>query len=293
MKSGTRINTQLARLELLVEKNSESKCAKIIAVSSGKGGVGKTAFTVNLGLSLANLGKKVLMLDADLGLANLHVLLGLIPNFNLQHVIKGEKELEEIILQKGSNLQIIPGGSGIKDLANLQEGQIQLFLDKLSQLDEEYDFFLIDTGAGLSESILNFIYPSDEVIIVTTPEPTSLTDAYGLIKTLVIQNYRGNFNIVINKAMSKREGSFTAQKLSKVVEKFLNNCSIHILGVVLYDKIVSESIKKQKPFIDFYPNHNLSRTIYNIAEQIISGKETRKSEKGVQHFFAKLISFFK
>ncbi|MGI6225623.1 MAG: MinD/ParA family protein, partial [Peptococcales bacterium] len=187
------MSTQLDRLRALTknlkakaecEISGKSRLTKVITVASGKGGVGKTNFTLNFGLALAELGQKVLILDADLGLANVDVILGIVPKYNLLHVINDEKELSEIVIEGPKGIKIIPGGSGIYELADLKEWQLERFLIRLTTLEKEYDYLLIDTGAGISKNVLDFALAADEIFIITTPEPTSITDAYGLIKTL-------------------------------------------------------------------------------------------------------------
>ncbi|MFZ5943688.1 MAG: MinD/ParA family protein [Bacillota bacterium] len=296
------MSTQLDRLRTLT-KNLKLKAenqiggkeypTKVITIASGKGGVGKTNFTLNLGLALAEFGQRVLILDADLGMANIDVILGVSPKYNLYHVINGEKELEEIIIDGPKGIRIIPGGSGIYELADLKEWQLERFLIKLSALDSESDYLLIDTGAGISRNVLNFTLAADEIFIVTTPEPTSLTDAYGLIKTLNKHKFIGKIKIIVNKAISYEEGEISAKKLQIVANRFLKNCNPEIMGYILEDKVVSASVKKQQPFILSYPSSKAAEGVYHLASQICNQHYENIKAAGLKDYFSKIISYFK
>lgn len=296
------MGNQLDRLRALT-KNLRNKAEKeiagkkcppkVITIASGKGGVGKTNFTLNLALALAELGQKVLILDADLGLANIDVILGISPKYNLFHVINGDKDLSEIIVDGPKGIKVIPGGSGLFELADLKEWQLERFLVKLAELDNESDFLLIDTGAGISKTVLNFTLAADEIFIITTPEPTSLTDAYGLIKTLHNHKYVGDLQLVVNKAESKIEGELAAKKLQIVVKRFLKNCQLNILGYILDDKVVAASVKKQQPFILTFPTSRAAQGIYDLASQLSNQAYTSNKASGVKNYFKKIISYFK
>ena len=269
------MSTQLDRLMAMTknlkqkakeELNGEEKLTKVITIASGKGGVGKTNFTLNLGIALAEYGQKVLILDADLGLANIDVILGVSPKFNLLHVINEEKSINDVIIEGPNGIRIIPGGSGIYELAELKEWQLERFLLKLTTLEKECDYFLIDTGAGISKNVLNFTLAADEIYIVTTPEPTSITDAYGLIKTLQKHKFLGDIKLIINKAVSYEEAEITGKKLQIVVKRFLKNCNLEILGYVLEDKAVPIAVKTETFSLD-NPASKASEDIYKIASK--------------------------
>ena len=200
---------------------TESKMtdARIIAVSSGKGGVGKTSVTVNLAIALSNLGNKVTIIDADLGLANVDILMGLIPRYTLSHVIKLEKKLEEIIVEGPSGIQIVSGGSGVMDLVNLNEDELSALILGLEHLNNDSDYILIDTGAGLNSSVISFIQAAQEVVVVVTSDPTSITDAYALIKN--IQDLDVKIKIVVNRIDSNKEGTEVFHKIDLAANKFL------------------------------------------------------------------------
>lgn len=179
-----RILARTIKNQVESEIKGNGKKTRIIAVTSGKGGVGKTNFTINFALSLMAYGQKVIVLDADLGLANIDVILGISPKYNLYHVLKGEKTIQEIIVPGPQGLQIIAGGSGIQELANLRRWQVEQFIAKLGELEGLADILIIDTAAGLSRNVMSFVLAADEVIVITTPEPTAITDAYGLVKVM-------------------------------------------------------------------------------------------------------------
>ncbi len=191
--------------------------ARIITVSSGKGGVGKTNFTVNLAIALSRLGKNVSIIDADLGLANIDVVLGLVPKFTLSHVIRNEKEIKDIILDGPHGIRVISGGSGVMDLVNLDTEEISRLIESLEFLNDDSDYILIDTGAGLSRSVISFIEAASDVVMVITPDPTSITDAYAVIKN--IANEDKNIKVVVNRVDSNKEGQNVFHKLNSAAKK--------------------------------------------------------------------------
>lgn len=295
-------NKQLDRLRIMaenlkddLEKKIEGKESqtKIITIASGKGGVGKTNFTLNLGIALAEFGKKVLILDADLGLANIDVLLGAAPKFNLSHVIAGNKEIQEIIIKGPNNIDIIPGGSGVFELAQLSEEELNDFLSHLGLIDKNYDFLLIDTGAGLSKTVLSFSLAADEVFVITLPEPTSLTDAYGLIKTISKHRYLGKIKLIVNKSTSREEGEITGKKIQIVVQRFLKDCDLEILGFISDDRSVIDAVKRQEPFIISHPDSRAAADIYSIAAEILNIKHEKKANKGLRDYFSKISSLLR
>lgn len=296
------MSNQLDRLRVLAEnlkndvenkiKGYEKK-TKIITVASGKGGVGKTNFTLNLGIALGEFGKKVLILDADLGLANIDVLLGAAPKYNLTHVISGKRKITDIIIKGPNNIDIIPGGSGVFELSQLSDDALNNFLTQLSLIDNEYDFLLIDTGAGLSKSVLSFSLAADEVFVITIPEPTSLTDAYGLIKTINRNRYMGKIKLIVNRVTSDEEGRITGKKIKIVVDRFLENCDLDVLGFIHDDKMVIEAVKKQEPFLIASANSQATADVYNIAAEILNIKYEKKVNKGLKDYFSRISLLLK
>lgn len=266
------------------------KKTRVIAVTSGKGGVGKTNFTVNFALALMSFGQKVIILDADLGLANIDVLLGVNPEFNLYHVLKGEKNIRDILTTGPQGLQIIAGGSGMQELANLRRWQVEQFIGKLEQLEGMADILIIDTAAGLSRNVMSFLLASDEVIVITTPEPTAITDAYGLVKAMTSKKKQSVVHLVVNKVENAQEADITASKFLIVAEKFLK-LNIGHLGFILDDPHVSKSVKLQEPFMLKFPKTSASQCVHRIAAQLIN-QDFIPEPGGVKAFFGKIMKYW-
>jgi flagellar biosynthesis protein FlhG len=287
-----RILAQQMQRNMLAAQKNTSRSTRMIAISSGKGGVGKSSITVNLASALIALNQKVLVLDADMGLANIDVLLGISPSYNLTHVVSGHKTFQEIICEGPTGIQIIPGGSGVSDLADLQDWQMQRFLAKLDLLDRDVDFFLIDTGAGIAKNVLSFILASHELLVVVTPEPTSLTDAYGLIKTVWYQNFAGGVKILVNRAENADEAKGIYKKLNAAVLRFLD-IQMAYLGFVREDPKVIEAIRDQQLFVAVYPECGASKDIGAVAAALADNLQKPRAEEGLHGFFSKVASFFK
>ncbi len=241
---------------------------KVIAVASGKGGVGKTGFSVNLAISLAQKGKRVLLLDADLGLSNANIVMGETPKWNLFHVLKGEKKLAEVVAETRHGVDLIAGGSGIHELANLTGTERQRFIDELAGLDE-YEVIVVDTGAGISRNVTAFLHAADKVVIVTTPEPTSVTDAYGIIKALLSENDEVNIDLVVNRVKSEEEGRNVSARILGIVSQFLNT-TIHSLGFIREDAVVVKALFQKTPYIVFDPKAACSRAVHEIGAKLLS-----------------------
>lgn len=295
------MNNQAENLRLLAQRmksnlqaqiNGETKITRVITVTSGKGGVGKSNFTVNLGIALCELGQKVIILDADLGLANIDVILGISPAYNLAHVMAGEQTIKEILCEGPKGVKIIPGGSGMHELANLKDWQLEHFLAKLSQLEGDADILLIDTGAGLSRSVLSFALAADEIIVITTPEPTALTDAYGLIKTIRQQRYQGKVNLVVNRVFSSAEANVAYNKLKIVVNRFLKY-SLDFLGYINEDPKVAQAVREQQPFALAFPHTQATHDIYLMAAKICNQEYKPPLYNGVKGFFHRVANFLK
>ncbi|AVX20751.1 flagellar biosynthesis protein FlhG [Carboxydocella sporoproducens DSM 16521] len=275
----------------LREKDPRFNRTRVIAVTSGKGGVGKTNFTINLALTLTKLGKKVLVFDADLGLANVDVVLGVTPKYTLYNLIKDEMNIRDIITTGPGGLGIIAGGSGIQELANISRKKLNTFIKSLQELEGMADILLIDTGAGLNRNVLAFVQAADEVIVVCTPEPTSITDAYGLIKALHSKKPDARISLVVNRVENMEEGKNTANKLTMVSQRFLK-LNLEQLGFIWDDLHVSKAVKYQEPFVLKYPNCLASTCMKGIADKLLTGQDTQKPPGGVKSFFNKIIGFF-
>ncbi len=279
----------LRRLVLQKDDRSSSK-TRIIVITSGKGGVGKTSFAVSLSIALAQDGKSVTMIDADLGLANINVILGIIPKYNLYHVIKGKKKLKDIIIEVPEGIKIIAGASGFHQLANLDTKQREDFIASLSELAND-DYLIIDTGAGISHNVMSFILASDEVIVVTTPEPTAITDAYGIIKTIASHNSEKQIKLIVNRAESVTEGQRVAQRVINIAGQFLN-VEVENLGFVYEDSYVPKSVRNQKPFIVGYPKSKASGCVKVIADRINNKEVDFEKSGGVTAFVRNFIGHF-
>lgn len=284
---------QAASLRKLVDEDekkisSNPRKSKIITVTSGKGGVGKSNFVVNLGVFLQSKGKKVLIFDADLGMGNDDVLMGLYPKNNIFDIIFTDLTLKDIIIEGSNGVSLIPAGTGLNKIEELTDEQRSTFLDKLEHLNE-FDYILMDTGAGVNKDILAFISASEELIIITTPEPTSLTDAYSLIKATDYFKLKSKAKVIVNKAFTTEEGIETYNKFNRAVSKFLK-IKVEYLGCIIDDKKLVQSVRQQKPFVLLYPNCEASKCIESIAMKLI-GQDT-VSSAGAKGLFKRLFNLF-
>ncbi|MBC8016281.1 MAG: MinD/ParA family protein [Sporomusaceae bacterium] len=266
---------------------ANSVTARVITITSGKGGVGKTNFTVNLALALAKLGKKVVIIDADLGMGNVDVVLGCSNKYSILHLLEGGFSLNDIITNGPLGIKFMSGGSGMHNLANLTNLQITHIINQISLLDDWAEIILIDTGAGINQSVMNFVIAAGEVIIVTTPEPTAITDAYAMMKTFVNHQGTGVLNLVINRVIEVDEGTVAADKLTKVALNFLGLSLTH-LGTVSEDANLIRAVKRQIPLLLAYPNTPSARCIEQIAHRLLYGESSKKNS-GIKGFFDSLI----
>lgn len=280
---------QAANLRRLVlEKNVETpSTTRTIVISSGKGGVGKTSLSVSLAIALAEDGKSVTLVDADLGLANINVILGIIPKYNLYHVIKGKKKLKDIIIEVPEGIKIIAGASGFHQLANLDAKQREEFISSITELAND-DYLIVDTGAGISQNVLSFIMAADEVIVVTTPEPTAITDAYGIIKAIASQSTDKHIKLIVNKAQSVAEGKRVAQRVINIAGQFLN-IKVEDLGFIFEDICVPKSVRNQKPFYVSYPKSKASGCVKMIADRLNNKHVEHEKGSGISSFIKNLL----
>jgi len=282
---------QAEKLRQLVNSIKEQKTfaekspsARIITVTSGKGGVGKTNFTVNFAISLCKLGQKVVIIDADFGLANVDVMLGLVPKYDLSYVIRQEKTIEEIVCTGPEGVKVISGGSGLLDLVHINQEQLEILIKNLETLEKTNDVILIDTGAGISDKVLRMILAANETIIITTPEPTSITDSYILAKMSLAINKGISFKLIMNKAENQKEAETMALKFSSVVKKFLD-AEIDSLGYILYDSNIMRSIKEQVPLVLGYPKSEASKQIKAIAKSFLLTRDTDNfTKRGIRGY---------
>lgn len=261
----------IIKAKSISEKVSESN-ARIVTVTSGKGGVGKSSISVNLAIQLRKLGYNIIIFDADFGLANIEVLFGVIPKYNLTDLIYRGKSLEDIIVKGPMDIGFISGGSGTTGLANLSNDHLELLTRKLVELGTLADIIIIDTGAGISNTVLEFVTSCREVLLVTTPEPTSITDSYALLKALNQHPCYDKENTVIkliaNRVVSEQEAKNMFEKLSIVAKKFLN-IDIKSLGVIPMDSHVTKAVMRQKPVSLIYENSAASKAFAELAKKFV------------------------
>lgn len=262
--------------EMMLKKNNgerpvkvpgpkEPKKTRIITVTSGKGGVGKTNVSVNMAIAYTRLGKKVVVMDADLGLANVNVMLNMIPKFNLYHVIRNQKTMREIMVETEFGISIVAGASGFSKIANLTETERQNFINELYTLSNA-DIIIIDTSAGVSSNVLDFIAAADDAVIVTTPEPTAITDAYGIIKIIAteIDSLNMGLKLVVNRVKTVAEAKKVADRMTSIAGQFLN-LKVDYLGFIYDDAMVSQAVLRQRPFMALDPRCKASICVQHIV----------------------------
>lgn len=289
---------QASRLRELVGRSQEVALGspipfetdtRVLAVASGKGGVGKSNLVANMSIALSQQGKKVIVLDADLGMANLDILMGLAVRFTLYDVLYGRKRLEEVVIEGPAGVRIIPGGSGMQELANLASHQQERLLAELKKVSSGADFLLIDTGAGISRIVLAFLGAAQEVIIVSTTEPTSITDAYGIIKILARHGDQTSIKTVINRVPNRQEGLNTNHKLQQTAQRFLN-LEIENLGYIREDKLLIKAVKEQELLLLKYPYSEAAEDIKMLTGRLLS--TAVEKPLGTQKFFQRLQRLF-
>ncbi len=260
---------------------------KVIAVASGKGGVGKTNVTVNLGVALAMQGKQVLILDADLGLANIDVMLGVHPQYNLLHVLDGSKTLQEIIVEGPAGLKIIPAASGIQKMAELSPAEHAGMIQAFSELDQHIDVLLIDSAAGIADSVISFTRAAQEVIIVVCDEPASITDAYALIKLLNRDYKLEHFHIIANMSRSVQEGRELFDKIALVCERFLE-VQLDFMGIVPFDEDLRQAVKRQRAVVEYIPQSKAATAFTHLSKKVAHWP-VQKQPRGHMEFFVERL----
>ena len=248
--------------------SSGAKKTRIITITSGKGGVGKTNMAVNLAISFARIGKKVTLLDADLGLANVNVILGVIPKYTLYHMIRQQKTMREIITDTEYGIQFVAGASGFTKIANLSDDERKSFIEEMLALADA-DILIIDTSAGVSKNVLDFVAAADDTLIITTPEPTAITDAYGIIKIIATEfnNTNMSLKLIVNRVESVVEGKKVAERVISIANQFLN-IKVDYLGFIFEDPMVQNSVRKQRPFSVVDPKSKAAQCLMNIVSRL-------------------------
>jgi len=258
------------------------KPVRTITIASGKGGVGKTNVVANLAIALRRMGKEVLILDADLGLSNVDILLHLAPRYNIQHVLRGERRLREVIVEGPCGIKVLPASSGVQELTHLDAFQRMRLLEEFEGYEDDVDVLLIDTSAGISENVAFFCIASQEIVVVTSPEPTALTDAYALIKVLFTRYQEKEFRVLVNSARSAADAMEVYRKLSVAADRFLN-VSLDYLGYLPFDETVHDAVRAQKPFLEMHPGGAASRALNELASRFAD--PPAESAKGTLQFF--------
>ena len=264
---------QASRLRELV---ADQKRARVIAVTSGKGGVGKTNCTLNLAIALAQKDLRVLVIDVDLGLGNVDIVAGVNPVYNLSHVMKGDRQLSDVIVRGPYGVDIIAGGSGLEEMANLNDQQIQAIIDAFEAVDREYDAIFLDTGAGISNGVLKFVLSVPECIIVSVPEPTSIMDSFAMMKIIAIRNPQARIHLLVNRANDHREGRDVFERFRLASERFIH-ANLSYLGYIPEDKAVTQSVRERKPVITAAPRAKASQQFHILA----AGLNPRRGDSSV------------
>lgn len=284
---------QAQNLRNIVKNNSKSSAgtkSRLITVTSGKGGVGKTSVSINLAIQFRLQGKSVIIFDADFGLANIEVMFGAIPKYNLSDLVYRGRNLKDIIIRGPMDIGFISGGSGINDFGDLSKDQVMYLVYKIKELENMADIIIIDTGAGISSMVMDFVVVSDEVLLVTTPEPTSITDAYSLLKAL---NRHQDFNrdltkieVIANKVKNYEEGINLYNKLNVVVDKFLK-INIEFLGIIEADENMQKAVIQQKPICMAYPGSKAAKDFENLSGILMKTKVPQRDneQKGLFNMF--------
>ncbi len=266
------------------------KASWVLSVTSGKGGVGKTAVVANVAISLAKTGKKILIIDADLGLANIDVVFGLTPKYNLNHFFNGEQDLNSIIVEGPYGIKILPAGSGVQKFTRLESDHKIRLMEELDTLHDYFDVVLIDTEAGISENVTFFNTAAQDILVVTSPEPTAITDAYALMKLLSTQYHEKKFCLIVNSVKDEDEALNVFRKLTMVSDHYLD-ISIDFLGGIPFDRRMHESIRQQKAMVDLYPATKASAAFESLAGSITSEKREKMPKGTVQFFWKSLLTF--
>lgn len=261
---------------------------QVISITSGKGGVGKTSVVSNLAVTWARQGARVLIIDADLGLANIDVVFGLSPRFTLNHFFAHKRTLKEIMIKGPYGISILPAGSGVQRFTTLIPSQHLRLIDELDSLNNDFDLVLVDTGAGISENVTYFSTAAQTILVVTTPQLTAITDAYALIKVLALRYHEKKFDLIVNTAKNKQEALQVYEKITTVANHFLR-VSVDFAGWLPYEKRLNDALSKQKAFVDLYPKSKLSDGCLRIIDKLQAVSEIEDQKGTPQFFWSKLL----
>jgi flagellar biosynthesis protein FlhG len=292
------MRSQAAKLkEIMQEKKEkvevkefETSSTRTIAIASGKGGVGKSTFTVNFAYNLSKLDKEVLIIDSDIGMANLDIMLGVQPNYDMGHLLRGECSLEDDVIEGPAGIKLLSGITGDDSFIDIQNDAMQKLVQLGDQIEKNYDYLLIDLGAGAAKSIVNTILAAEELILLLTTEPTSVMHSYSLIKILSNHKYDKLIKLVINQSEDEKDAKKTADRIIKTVKNYLG-LNLTLVGSIAHDRKISAALRKQKPYSEIFPNRKAAKDFENIARKI-TGEEKEQKAKGVKSYFYKMVGFF-
>lgn len=283
------LGQQAETLKKMVFGKKRIRNFKVLTVSSGKGGVGKTNLVANLAYALVQRGRDVLVVDADIGLNNIDILLGMAPKYHIAHVLSGEKKIEEVIFTGPGGIKILPASNGIQELTQLENSKKMILLEELDRISGNFDFLLFDTGAGISGNVTYFCSAAHDILLVATNEPTSHTDVYALMKVLSQKYNQKRFRLIINMVDSENEALDVFQRLAAVVDKFLVNVTLDYFGFVLYDPMVSKSVRRQKAFMEAYPNSKASRCVNDLSEKLFLERSIAPRDSDQSYFWKSVL----
>ncbi|WP_234985522.1 MinD/ParA family protein [Halarsenatibacter silvermanii] len=273
------------------EDRSSRHRSRVVSIASGKGGVGKTNITVNLGLALQKLDKDVLILDADMGMANVDVVLGMTARYHLGHVLEDKCSIEDALLQGPSGITVLPGASGVNDFIDIEIDEVKKLLELSAAIEDEFDFIIMDIGAGAHKGVVNFIRAADEIMVVLTPEPTAVMDAYSLLKILSDYALSSRLNLVVNQVENRREGEKVTERMENAIREYLE-IDVDNSTLIPYDSALRKSVKKQNPMMEIYPNSKAGKAFSQLAEIMAFGAEKEKS-RGMKGFVYRMLGFFR
>jgi len=271
-----------------LRRMSKPRPVKVIAVTGGKGGIGKSNVAVNLSVALAKSGRRVMLMDADLGLANIDVLLGLSPRYNLSHVVNGDVSLEEILVEGPEGILIVPASSGMKRMAELSPAENMGLIHAFSELSHDIDYLIIDTAAGIADSVINFSRAAREVLAVVCDEPSSITDAYALIKVLSRDYGVQRVHVVANMTRDPQQGQLLFEKLLRVCDKYLD-LTLTYLGAVPMDERLREAVQRQRAVVSLYPGSPSSKSLMNLAKRIDQWPVPNGAEGNLEFFIERMV----
>lgn len=288
----SQLTDQAASLRLMAQsrKKTSLRRGRVLAITSGKGGVGKTNTVANLAWWLCKAGQKVLVFDADLGLANMDILLGITPTYNIGDVLAGRCQLRDTLVTGPGGMQIIPAGSGLEELTRLEESKIASLLQQAEEL-EDFDIMLIDTGAGISGVVTNFLVAADEIVVITTPEPTAFTDAYAMLKLMMVKYGKNDLKLLVNMAQSPADAQQVHMKMSMMLKRFLK-CEVPFLGYILHDEALLKCVRKQKLVSEAFPASAASKCYAQVVKTLLgetSPDVSQTQSSNFSSFMKKLI----